>query len=261
MRIPFYDLLPWGVCRFSDIGELKDCRAKSRVPENAQSVIMYLFPYYLGEEYYENINISKYAVPLDYHITAGVYLQKAVDELRALYPHNKFEYFCDNSPVYEVEAAVKCGLGVKGRNSLLINKKYGSFCFIGEIITDLALDCTLPEDRACLSCGRCEKACPGGALCGYKVDNDKCLSHITQLKAQPSDEQIQKLRQSSYIWGCDVCQDVCPMNKNISVTPVKEFYCDAKAVFSEGDTIENRAFGWRGEAVINRNLKISCCKD
>ena len=96
-----------------------------------------MFPYYLGEEYYKNSNLSKYAVPDDYHKICGVYLEKAVSHLKEKYTEYSFEYFCDNSPINEVYAACLSGLGVKGENSLLINKTYGSFCFIGEIITDL----------------------------------------------------------------------------------------------------------------------------
>ena len=68
MKLPFSDMLPCGVCDFLQIGELFGCRAKSRVPQGAKSVIVYLFPHWLGEEFYKNSNISKYAVPADYHI-------------------------------------------------------------------------------------------------------------------------------------------------------------------------------------------------
>ena len=71
MNLPFSDILPCGVCAFGDVGELLECRAKSRVPQGAGSVITYLFPYWLGEEYYKDSNLSKYAVPADYHIVAG----------------------------------------------------------------------------------------------------------------------------------------------------------------------------------------------
>ena len=81
MKLPFSDMLPCGVCDFLKIGELFECRAKSRVPQGAKSVIVYLFPYWLGEEFYKNSNISKYAVPADYHIIAGDYLKKITDEL------------------------------------------------------------------------------------------------------------------------------------------------------------------------------------
>ncbi len=261
IKLPFSEILPCGVCDFDSVGELLNCRAKQRIPKNSASVIMYLFPYYLGEEYYKNSNISKYAVPEDYHRIAGAYLEKAADELRKAYPKNVFQAFCDNSPIKEVEVAVKCGLGVKGKNTLLINKDYGSFVFIGEIITDLKITPSLPEDRTCLSCGLCENICPSGALVNYKVNRDKCLSSITQLKGELSCEQSNLIAENSCIWGCDKCQDICPMNKNIKKSPVKEFYETAKSSYSLGDDISTRAFNWRGKSVIERNFKINCCKD
>lgn len=254
VKLPFCNILPCGVCSFSQIGSLFECRAKMRVPENAESVIVYLFPYWLGEEYYKNSNVSKYAVPADYHLIAGEYLKKITEELKKTFPQNKFEYFCDNSPIDEVRAATLCGLGVKGRNGLLINKQYGSFCFIGEIVTDLAMEYDAPDNGGCLRCGICEKRCPSGAISGKGIDKAKCLSDVTQRKGELSEEEIRLIKNSGCIWGCDICQDACPMNKNLQVTPVKEFLQSAVPVFREGDGIEERAYNWRGRKVIERNL-------
>ncbi len=261
MKLPFSDFLPVGICDFTQINDFLECRAKNRIPQNAKSVIVYLFPYYLGEDFYKNSNISKYAVPDDYHVIAGEYLKKAVELLKEEYPENDFQYFCDNSPLKEVDVALKCGLGVKGKNGLLINAHYGSFCFIGEIITDLEMEYSLPEDRTCLQCGLCEKTCPGRALKNYKVDKEKCLSHVTQLKGELTSEQAQLIKNSGCIWGCDVCQDICPMNKNISVSPIKEFFDTAKSFYDPADDIKSRAYNWRGKKVIDRNFEIKCCKD
>ena len=256
IKLPLCDTLPCGVCDFEKIGTLIECRAKSRIPHNAKRVIVYLFPYYLGEDFYKSSNISKYAVPEDYHQIAGEYLKRIAEQLKAEFPDNEFQCFCDNSPVCEVEAAVLCGLGVKGKNGLLINEKYGSFCFIGEIVTDAQFPCSLPEDRTCLSCGLCEKKCPGKALTEYKVDVSRCVSHITQRKGELSEEQKKIISDSGCAWGCDICQDVCPMNKNVEISPIKEFFDTAKSAYESGDDITRRAFNWRGEAVIERNLKI-----
>lgn len=254
VSLPFSDMLPCGVCRFADIGELFPCRAKSRVPENAKSVIVYLFPYLLEDSFYENSNISKYAVPGDYHLIVGEYLEKITVELKLKYPDNQFEHFCDNSPVNEVKAAVLCGLGVKGKNGLLINEKYGSFCFIGEIITDLETDCFSVEEKSCVECGLCLKKCPGNAIDNNGININRCLSHITQMKGELSTDSVSLIKSSGCIWGCDVCQNVCPMNKNAQITPVEEFKKTAVSVFAENGSIEGRAYGWRGRKVIERNL-------
>ncbi len=266
VMLPFEDFLPVGVCSFEAVGEsLLNCRSRLRLPQNAKSVIVYLFPYYLGEKFYENSNISKYCVSEDYHGIAEKYLVMAADELKAAYPQASFQWFCDNSPIPEVKAAVAAGLGAKGDNGLLINDEYGSFCFIGEIVTDLELAPYLGAEKQCLKCGACKKNCPYGALKEMEetglFQKEKCLSHITQKKGILTAEAEEKIREIGCIWGCDVCQNVCPMNKNIKTTPIPEFGNNAQSRFSAGDSVENRAFSWRGREVIERNLKIICCND
>lgn len=254
MKLPFSDLLPCGVCDFKQLGDLFECCNKSRIPAEAKSVITYLFPYWLGKDFYKNSNISKYAVPEDYHIIVGEYLEEITKKLKEKFPLNQFAFFCDNSPIDEVKAALLCGLGVKGKNGLLINEKYGSFCFIGEIVTDLEWDNYSSEKGECINCGLCLKKCPGGALGQNSLDKSRCLSDITQRKGELSEEQIKLIKNNGCVWGCDVCQDVCPMNKDIEITPIKAFLESAVVRFSEGDNIEKRAFGWRGRKVIERNL-------
>ncbi|MBO5066680.1 MAG: epoxyqueuosine reductase [Clostridia bacterium] len=253
-NLPLSDILPCAVCSFDDVGELLPCRAKSRIPQNAKSVFVYLFPYLLEDAVYKNSNVSKYAVPRDYHIVAGEYLQKLTEELRERFPRNQFEFFCDNSPINEVEAAVNCGLGVRGLNGLLINEKYGSYCFIGEIVTDLEVECSSVSKIHCMQCGLCVEKCPAGAISLNGVDKNKCLSHITQMKGGLSSENIDLIKNSGCIWGCDVCQDVCPMNKNAAVTLIEEFKSTAVSEFVENGNIEDRAYSWRGRRVIERNL-------
>lgn len=261
-NLPFYDLLPVGVCSFEKLeNNLFECRAKNRIPIGAKSIIVYLFPYYLGDDYYKNSNLSKYAVPDDYHKICGEYLEKAVLYLKEEYPCNSFEYFCDNSPINEVRAACLAGLGVKGENSLLINETYGSFCFIGEIVTDLDIFVEETEMKSCLKCGLCEKNCINHALKSGTVDESKCFSAITQKKCELTEYEAELIRKSKCIWGCDICQNICPMNKNAKVTPIKEFYETANPIYKgESDYSKNRAFSWRKQDVIERNLKISGCK-
>ncbi len=262
MNFPFFDLLPVGVCNFSAVENcLIDCRAKQRLPENSKSIIVYLFPYYLGEAAYSHINISKYAVSRDYHEIAGEYLEKSVAELKNSYPDFQFTWFCDNSPIPEVKAASLCGLGVVGENGLLINEKYGSFCFIGEIVTDMPVDCPICEEKRCIQCGLCKKHCFGRALSDGGFLKDNCFSHLTQKKGELSENTAKYIKNQGIIWGCDGCQDICPMNKNVSITPVEEFHSSAKSLYESGDILEHRAYSWRGRDVIERNLKIMCCND
>ena len=130
-----FGVLPYG---FSDFDKVKDnlidCRAKSRLPENAKTVISVLFPYYLGEEFYEAANVSRYAVSEDYHIVTAELLNAAAAKLREKYPGNVFEVFVDNSPLPEVRCAVNAGLGCLGRNSLFISSKENTGCEFRKIL-------------------------------------------------------------------------------------------------------------------------------
>ncbi|HZJ78236.1 MAG TPA: QueG-associated DUF1730 domain-containing protein [Clostridia bacterium] len=245
----------WGTCRF-DGQSLIQCRAISRIPKDAKSIVVALFPYYLGEDAYDGQNVSKYAVVPDYHKTIGQKLDKAVCELRVKFPNEAFEHFTDNSPLPEVLTAIRAGLGVRGKNGLLINKEFGSWVFIGEIITTLELEHSNEKAAQCLNCGQCIKMCPTGALSKNGFDKDKCLSGITQQKGDLTEEQVELIEQSGCAWGCDICQSVCPLNSNAKVTPIQEFSLNAKASVDLCDDIEGRAFEWRGKKVIQRNLKI-----
>ena len=249
--------LPFGVCDFEELSPyLFDTRNRSEIPSNAKSIISVLFPYFAGEENYRDRNISRYAVPRDYHITANRILSEYCEKLSKAYPGKCFVHFADNSPVPEVFAAVKCGLGVKGRNGLLINRRYGSYVFLGEIITDAYFTPTCAEINLCEGCGRCEKMCPGGAITDGKIDREKCFSAISQQKKDLTEKQIEVIKSSGICWGCDICQEVCPYNAHPEITPISDFIDTCIAHIDENTSIENRAFGWRGEKVIKRNIGI-----
>ncbi|HHU84383.1 MAG TPA: DUF1730 domain-containing protein [Clostridiales bacterium] len=252
-----FEILPHGVCRFSDFeNHLIDCRNKNLIPENAKSIIVYLFPYYLGEENYKNRNISRYAVPRDYHSVAGELLDDFCEILNEKYPNDEFVPFLDNSPIPEVSAAIACSLGVRGKNRLLINDDYGSYCFIGEIVTTKEYEYSSPEKTVCENCGLCEKACPVNAINNGKIDAEKCMSAITQQKKELTDEQQKIIKDSGICWGCDICQEACPKNKKPKITPINAFIESAIPNIDENTTLENRAFAWRGEKVIRRNIEI-----
>ena len=172
------------------------------------------------------------------------------------YPGNQFVFFADNSPVPEVFAAAKSGLGMMGRNGLFINEKYGSWVFIGEILTDLDITCEDREIRSCPDCGRCRNACPTGVLKEEKFDPDKCLSHITQKKGEIPEEYKQMMKNLGCAWGCDECQKACPFNKKAEKTTIEEFISNFNPVVTRDTSIEGRAFEWRGEKVIKRNIEI-----
>lgn len=247
----------WGICPFDEVsGHLIDCRAKSRLPQNSRTIIIFAFPYLLPEDKYEGLNVSKYAAVQDYHNVVPLMLRQAADKLKALYPGEEFECFSDNSPIPEVRAAVTAGIGVKGVNSLLITEKYGSYIFLGEIVTTLPLEAKNKNFRRCIECGKCTKACPAGAIQNGIIDKSRCLSDITQRKGELTKAEAEMIKNSGCAWGCDICQNICPLNKNAATTDIKEFTETADSRVTTSTPIEGRAFGWRGEKVIKRNLEI-----
>lgn len=247
----------WGICPFKKLSEnLIECRAKSRLPEKPETVIVACFPYLLDDSEYENRNISKYAVVTDYHEVALARLEKAAEMLRRIYPDNRFSAFADNSPIPEVRAACAAGLGVRGMNTLLITEKYGSYVFIGEIVTDLKIEPKENKIKTCIGCQKCINACPSKAITDSVFNEKACLSAITQKKGELSDEEKKLMRECGCVWGCDICQDVCPMNKNAAKTEMEEFLSSPAARVLPGCELDARAYEWRGRKVIERNINI-----
>lgn len=239
-----------GFCEYGAVEDkLLSCRAARRLPENAKSIILFLMPYRVKPSPPENI--CRYAAVPDYHNVAKKYFDLIMPQLTRRFPENRFEAFTDNSPIPEVYAAACAGLGVYGENGLLINKKYGSYCFICEIVTDLEIPCE-NAFKKCPLCGNCKKVCPRGDLGG------KCLSAVSQQKNEPNFEEKEALRRFNTVWGCDICAEVCPLNHNTEVTYIPEFLSGYRNSYEYGEDITGRAYEWRGEAVVKRNYKIIC---
>lgn len=237
-----------GFCAFNTVkSRLLECRAAMRIPQNAASIILFLFPYKVREERPEKI--SRYAAVPDYHTVCGEYLKKIKTALEAEFPDNGFEPFIDNSPIPEVYAASCAGLGAIGENGLLINERWGSWCFIGEIVTDLVLECA-NNPKKCSLCGVCKTACPRG------IRSADCLSALSQQKKPLSEDEKKALYENNIIWGCDICAEVCPLNRSAELTYIEEFKNGYRDEYTPGEDIKNRAYAWRGEKVIRRNYEI-----
>ncbi|MDP4151989.1 MAG: DUF1730 domain-containing protein [Bacillota bacterium] len=231
-----------------------------------KSVIVFAVPYYCG---IEGGNISLYARGEDYHVVLKRRAQLVIDELQADVNVN-FSIYTDNSPFKEVKLAAASGLGLIGKNGLLITKDYGSFVFIGEILTDMLFDeyDSLSEILKCENCGLCIEKCPGGALSGHNFDKTLCVSGVTQKKGELSKTETDLIKNSLTIWGCDICQIVCPHNKDIFETDLIEFKGNRIKNIFESDVkfltnktfkekYKNRAFTWRGVEPFKRNTKIN----
>lgn len=217
-----------------------------------KSVIVFLVPYYTGEE---KRNISKYAISKDYHLFMRVLFEHICPKLSEKYGAD-FCGMADSAPINEVKAAAYAGLGVLGDNGMLINEKYGSYVFIGAVYTDTVFEYGEDKTSYCVHCGKCREACP-------MKDGRDCLSAVTQKKGELSEDEISYILQYGSAWGCDICADVCPYSKKADKTPVKFFYGD-RTPYLTRDTLEKmtddefaeRAYAWRGKAVIERNLKL-----
>ena len=216
------------------------------------SLIAAVFPYLTPSSGDENLCL--YARVSDYHIVVGNRLKTACDGLSAAFSDYHFIPFADSSVLSEVAAALRCGLGVLGKNRLLITPKYGSYVFIGAILTDLKLDYNDQPISFCPDCGRCAAACPTRTLSG-KGD---CLSRISQKKGDLTDEEADLLRKGGLAWGCDICQNVCPLNADAAFTDLPEFLSGIKGRIcaKDLDDLSSRAYNWRGRDVLERNLKI-----
>lgn len=254
------EAFPFGICSFEQILPCLECRAKQRIPQDAASVLVCLFPYYTGE--HKERNISRYAMVTDYHMIAGEYLNRFCKALQEVFPQNQFEPFTDNSPIREVRAAFHAGLGRRGKNGLILHPKYGSYVFIGEVVTDLVLQPDQPLNPGeCIGCRKCQNVCPQGALqSDGSVCLERCRSHITQKKGELTDWEIGQIQDGGLIWGCDICNDVCPMNQEAKVlTPVPEFLESAVAVLDAQiaeKLLKTRAYNYRGKKTILRNIQL-----
>jgi len=249
---------PFGFCSIEAGQPYLNCRAVNRIPTQARSVIVLLFPYYTGE--HPKKNISRYAMIPDYHLVAGEYLKKVCTVLKSEFPQHCFEPFVDNSPLREVSCGQAAGLGIIGDNGLLIHPDYGSYIFLGEIVTDMMLTPSHPAKGNCFHCGLCRKACPLGALQqNGSVLLDLCRSHISQKKGELTSQEQEQLSDGGLIWGCDICNDVCPMNKNAAMSPIPEFlasvtpWMDEEAILS---LMDSRPYNYRGKKTILRNYNL-----
>jgi epoxyqueuosine reductase QueG len=253
-------LYDFGVCDYKEVGgRLLNCMAKGRLPDSPESIISVLFPYKVPMK---KGNLSLYAAVPDYHEIAGHMLTVVCDALSKVFPEHKFVWFIDNSPIPEVLAASISGLGDIGDNGLLINKDYGTFCFIGEIVTNLEIPATGSAATFCEHCGRCVSSCPGGALAGGEgggFNRELCISHITQKKGELTAAEAGLVRQVGSVWGCDICQNVCPHNEHARDTYIAAFIDKANPDVTKNGlatAASDRAYMWRGKAPVERNLKI-----
>lgn len=182
---------------------------------NSKSVVTLLYNYHNPEKQSDSTapKISQYAYGKDYHYVIKHKLKSLLQFIQDEIGEVDGRCFVDSAPVMERTWAERSGTGWIGKNSLLINKQSGSYFFLAELIIDLELEYDSPIKDYCGTCTRCIDACPTDAIIGDKViDGNKCISYLTiELKeALPTDFQG---KMDNWMFGCDVCQEVCPWNR------------------------------------------------
>lgn len=225
------------------------------------SVLLVAIPYYTPACREPQRNLSAYAVSYNYHDYFEELFEELLATLRKQFPEHRFAYFSDHSPIAEVEAAAKAGLGVIGKNHLLLTPRYSSYIFLGELFTDAVLPYQVGTIESCENCGACLRACPAEECGG-------CLSALTQKKGALTEKEEADMLRYGSVWGCDRCQEVCPHTKKALesgsiYTPIAFFSRNpiAHLTLAQLNAMDDaefsaRAYSWRGRAVIERNLKL-----
>lgn len=247
-RGPYEDYLQSG--KTADLFYLAKYKEPRLNPElllpGVRSVIAVAMNYYTGEPADQPYIIARYARGKSYHTLMKQRLRALCDGIREMgktsntnqepatrngedttrsrnqeNPGNdpiKTRFFMDSGPVLEKRWAQRCGIGWQGKNTILINPDLGSFVFLGIIFTTLDLPADNPEEDRCGSCRKCVDACPTNALgTPYQLDISRCISYHTIEQRDGIPEEIRS-KLNNRIYGCDICQDVCPYNQNLSPT-------------------------------------------
>lgn len=188
----------------------------TKLVPGAKSVITLLYNYFPEETQKSSApKVAKYAYGEDYHLIIREKLKIFLQSIREKLGNIEGRGFVDSAPVLERSWAQKSGLGWIGKNGNLINKKMGSFFFIATLITDLELEPDIPHAKDyCGTCSKCVDACPTEAILINKtIDASKCISYFTiELKSKDFPEDLSS-KSENWIFGCDICQDVCPWNR------------------------------------------------
>ncbi|MDG1432367.1 MAG: tRNA epoxyqueuosine(34) reductase QueG [Saprospiraceae bacterium] len=188
----------------------------TKLVEGAKSVITLLYNYFPDKQQEDPLapRLAKYAYGKDYHFVIKDKLKAFLEVISTEIGEVGGRCFVDSAPVLERDWAKRSGLGWVGKNTLLIHPKRGSFFFLAELIIDLELELDGPIKDYCGRCTRCIEACPTEAISpkGYILDGSKCISYFTiELKESIPESYQDKFE--NWMFGCDICQDVCPWNR------------------------------------------------
>ncbi len=212
--------------------------------------------------------VARSAWGLDYHLILQEKLDQLGSYIKELNPKAEYVYMTDTGVLSDHAVAERAGIGWIGKNSLLITPEFGSYVYLGEMIINIDLPEDKPMEEQCGECTICLDACPTQAIIQPgQVHAKKCLSYITQRKDVLEENLMEKL--GNRLYGCDICQTVCPKNKGVNATHQKQTTPDpelAKPLLKPILQLSNREFrktwgmtaaGWRGKKTIQRNVIIA----
>ncbi|MBN1694896.1 tRNA epoxyqueuosine(34) reductase QueG [candidate division WOR-3 bacterium] len=260
-------------CVNRDIKYLKETEEERLFPRKkfpwAKSVIV------LGINYWQGplpllrkgeVSISRYALGVDYHTVLSEKLSILSKFIKEETKAEKIKYYADTGAILEKELAERAGLGWIGKNALLITEDFGSWIFLGEILLDIELEKDKKGVNKCHDCELCLLSCPSKALSApYSLNIEKCTAFQTIKKKGdlpswfPSDENF-------FVFGCDICQEICPFNSKAKITKIKDFIPDKRIINPSIETLQSLSenefkalFGhtpvnWAGRDVLLRNI-------
>ncbi|MCB0282579.1 MAG: tRNA epoxyqueuosine(34) reductase QueG [Calditrichaeota bacterium] len=194
---------------------------------DAKSVVAVAMNYYTPYQHSQDKKhgkISRYAWGEDYHKILKKKLKQLFVEIKSEYPGVDGRLFVDTAPIQDKLWAAEAGIGWQGKNTNILTRNYGSWIFLGELVLNAELDYDQPMLDYCGSCTACIDACPTQALEPYKIDATKCISYLTIEMWDKPIPDAYKDKLENWIFGCDICQDVCPWNRFEKPTDVESFH-------------------------------------
>lgn len=209
---------------------------------NAKSVVSLALNYFTPTQHTESPGIgkiSRYAWGDDYHIVMTERIQSLVDCIISSEPAVNAKFYVDTGPVMDKAWAVRAGVGWLGKHTNVITKEFGSWVFLGEIILDKELEYDEPMADFCGTCTACIEACPTQAIVeGYVLDSTKCISYLTIEHKGGIPDQL-KTSFENWVYGCDICQDVCPWNRFQQTSGERSFLPRSENIDPGIDELEN----------------------
>ncbi len=220
-----------GLMKYLERGADKRRDVKNILP-SAKSILSLALNYYHPEETPQDgmFKISRYAWGDDYHEVITSMLEKLLSEIKQFVPETEARYYVDTGPLLEKAIAERAGIGWIGKHTNVITREVGSWVFLSEIILSLDLEPDTPASDMCGTCTKCIEACPTSAITApYQLEATKCISYFTiELKADNPIPVELASKMDHWVYGCDICQDVCPWNRfetptsNSAFAPRKE---------------------------------------